>query len=95
MLKTIRHIIKWTGGRKNRLYWGFLWSFLQSIFTAMPVIGAAYGLELMLEDQRGEIVLTPVWALWFLIFMVGMILGRFLFSYLKATFHRRGAHPDR
>ncbi|WP_195268499.1 ABC transporter ATP-binding protein [Eubacterium sp. 1001713B170207_170306_E7] len=92
MFKTIRHIIKWTGGRKKRLYWGFLWSFLQSIFTAMPVIGAAYALELMLEDQRGEIALTPIWALWFLIFMIGMIFGRFLFSYLKATFQESIAY---
>lgn len=92
MFKTIRHIIKWTGGRKKRLYWGFLWSFLQSIFTAMPIVGAAYALELMLEDQQGEIALTPVWALWFLIFMVGMILGRFLFSYLKATFQESIAY---
>lgn len=92
MFKTIQHIIKWTGYRKSRLYWGFLWSFLQTLFTAMPVMGAAYALELMLEDQRGEIVLTPIWALGFLIFMIVMILGRFLFSYLKATFQESIAH---
>lgn len=86
MLKTIKRIFVWTGNRKKRLYWGFLWSFLSAMFTAMPILGAAYALKLILEDQAGRITLTPVWSLYSLIFMVVMILGRFLFSYLRAVF---------
>ena len=86
MFRTIKRIIHWTGGRKSRLYWGFLWSFLCTMFTAMPIMGAAYILNLMLEDQAGRITLTTVWALYALIFMIVTILGRFLFSYLRAVF---------
>lgn len=86
MYRTIKRIVRWTGGRKNRLYWGFLWSFLCTMFTAAPIMGAAYILNLMLEDQAGQISLTPVWALYAFIFMIVTILGRFLFSYLRATF---------
>ncbi len=86
MFKTMRRIIAWTGERKNRLYWGFLWSFLQTMFTAMPIVGAAYFLDLMIKDSRGEIELKPIFALWALLFMITAILGRFLFLYLRATF---------
>lgn len=86
MFKTIKRIIVWSGDRKKRLYWGFLWSFFSAMFTAMPIMGAAYALSLMLEDQAGRIRLTPVYALYLLVFMIVMILGRFLFSYLRAVF---------
>jgi ATP-binding cassette subfamily B protein IrtB len=86
MFKTMKKIIAWTEERKSRLYWGFLWSFLQTVFTAMPIMGAAYFLDLMIKDSRKELELTPVLAIWALLFMIAAILGRFLFSYLRATF---------
>jgi ATP-binding cassette subfamily B protein len=86
MFKIIKRIFIWAGDKKSRLYRGFLWSFLSAVFTAMPIMGAAYALNLMLEDQAGRIILSPVWALYMLVFMVFMILGRFLFSYLRATY---------
>ena len=92
MLKTMRRLIAWTETRKNRLYWGFFWSFLATLFTAMPVMAAAYVLNLMLEDQAGRFELTPIWALYLLIFMVFMILGRFFFSYLRAVFQESVAY---
>lgn len=92
MFKVVGRIVNWTGEYKKRLYWGFLWSFLQTIFTALPIIGAAYFLDLMIKDSRGEIVLQPVMALWALLFMVVSIAGRFLFSYLRATFQESIAY---
>lgn len=86
MLETMKRIIRWTGQRKYRLYWGFLWSFFQAMFTAMPIMGGAYILNLMLEDQAGRIALTPIWSFYLLVFMVAMVLGRFLFAYLRAVF---------
>ncbi|WP_419821928.1 ABC transporter ATP-binding protein [Anoxybacterium hadale] len=88
----MRRIFQWCGSRRNRLYWGFLWSFLSAMFTAMPIIGAAYALNLMLEHQAGRRILTPVYSLYFLIFMVIMIMGRFLFSYLRAVFQDSVGH---
>lgn len=92
MFRTMRRIIQWTGGRKKRLYWGFLFSFLQTMFTTMPIMGAAYYLDLMIRDSRNEFELTPVFALWAFLFMIASILGRFLFSYLRATFQESIAY---
>lgn len=92
MFKTMKRIIQWTGERKKRLYWGFLWSFLHSMFTAMPIFGAAWVLNLMVRDSRGEGKLTPVYALYVLLFMITAILGRFLFGYLRATFQESIAY---
>lgn len=92
MFKTMKRIIDWTGEYKPRLYWGFVWSFLQTIFTAMPIMGAAYFLSLMIEDSRGQAHITEVHALWALLFMIASISGRFLFSYLRATYQESIAY---
>lgn len=92
MFKTVKRIIRWTGEYKKRLYMGFLWSFLQTMFAALPVMGAAYFLDLMIKDSRGEIEMKPVMALYALIFMVFSIAGRFLFSYLRATYQESIAY---
>ncbi len=92
MFKTVKRIIRWTGEYKKRLYLGFLWSFLQTMFTALPIMGAAYFLDLMIKDSRGEIQMEPVMALYALLFMVVSIAGRFLFSYLRATFQESIAY---
>ena len=92
MFKTVKRIIRWTGEYKKRLYMGFLWSFLQTMFAALPVMGAAYFLDLMIKDSRGEIEMKPVMALYALIFMVVSIAGRFLFSYLRATYQESIAY---
>lgn len=92
MFKTMGRIIRWTGEYKKRLYLGFLWSFLQTLFTAIPIMGAGYFLNRMILDSRGEQELPPVFALWALLFMVVSILGRFLFSYLRATYQESIAY---
>lgn len=92
MFKTVAKIIAWTGNRKNRLYIGFVFSFIAHMFTALPIMGAAYLLDMMIRDSRGELTLDPIWALYALIFMVIAILGRFIFSYLKATFQESIAY---
>ena len=85
MLKTIKRIISWTGMRKKRLYIGFVYSFFKSMFTAMAIMGAAYSLNLIVEDMNGQRELTGADALYMLLFMIVVVLGRFLFSYLRAT----------
>ena len=92
MFKTVRRIIAWTGEYKKRLYWGFLWSFLEAMFAALSIMGAAYFLDQMIKDSRGEAEMTTTWALWALLFMIAAIAGRFLFSYLRATFQESIAY---
>lgn len=92
MFKTVKRIVRWTGEYKKRLYIGFIWSFLQTMFTALPIMGAAYFLDLMIKDSRGEIQMRPIMALYALFFMIAAIAGRFLFSYLRATFQESIAY---
>ena len=92
MFKMTGRIINWTGEYKKRMYLGFLWSFLQSIFIAMPIMGAALFLDLMIKDSRGQIHMTSNYVWFALGFMVIAILGRFIFSYLRATFQESIAY---
>ncbi|WP_434293194.1 ABC transporter ATP-binding protein [Clostridium botulinum] len=85
MFKSIKRIIQWSGHRKKRLYVGFIYSFFNTMFTAMPIMGAAYGLNLIIGDMKGNKDLTVDWVLYMLGFMVFTVLGRFLFSYLRAS----------
>lgn len=84
MFRIIKRLIALLGARRKRLYLGFVFSFFHAIFVALPIVGAAYGLGLMLQDMNGEIELTVRWFYILLLFMVVMVAGRFLFSYLRA-----------
>jgi len=54
------------------------------MFAAMPIMGAAYGLNLIIEDRNGSIILTTDWVFYMLGFMIFTVTGRFLFAYLRA-----------
>uniref|UniRef100_UPI00272D7330 ABC transporter ATP-binding protein n=1 Tax=Vallitalea guaymasensis TaxID=1185412 RepID=UPI00272D7330 len=84
MFRSIKRIIRWTGNRKKRIYRGFVYSFFNSLFIAMPIMGTAIGLNLVIEDMNGTKKLTTDYVLYLLGFMIIALLGRFLFSYLKA-----------
>lgn len=86
MFKAAFRVIRWCGSMKARFIWGCVFSFIASLFTAMPVMGAAYAINLMLVSRDTGVALPTVWALYALLFMVAMILGRFLFGTLQATF---------
>ena len=85
MFSTIKKVIEWTGRYKYRMYLGFLFSFLTSIFTAVPVIIAAFSVNYILLDLKNEIALPANFA-WLTALGIGVsILFRFLFSYLKTA----------
>lgn len=86
MFKAVSRIIRMCGPLKPRFYWGCVFAFFTSMFTAMPIMGVGYILNLILQAEQGGFKLTPVWSLYALVFMVVMVLGRFLFSYLQASF---------
>jgi len=85
MFSIIKRIIRWSGERRKRLYIGFVYSFFTTLFTAMPIMGAAYGLNLIIRDMKGEINLTKAWVFYMLGFMAMMVAGRFIFAYLRAA----------
>ncbi|MGI6176350.1 MAG: ABC transporter ATP-binding protein [Christensenellales bacterium] len=82
MFKSAGRIIRWCGPFKSRFIWGCVFAFFASVFMALPIMGAAYFLSLMLEGAA----LSAVHGLYALLFMAAMVMGRFLFSYLQATF---------
>jgi ATP-binding cassette subfamily B protein len=55
------------------------------MFAAMPIMGAAYGLNLIIADMNGSSTLTIDWVFYMLGFMIFTVAGRFLFAYLRAA----------
>jgi ATP-binding cassette subfamily B protein IrtB len=85
MLKAIRRIVEWSGERSKRLYIGFVYSFFNTMFTALPIMGTAYGLNLIIADMKGHFTLTMDWVFYMLAFMMVTVAGRFVFAYLRAV----------
>ena len=84
MLRTVKRLIHWSGGRKKRLYIGFVYSFFHTIMIAMPIMGVAYAINLIMDDRNGVKKLTSGWVLIMLGLVIAAVLGRFLFAYLRA-----------
>lgn len=85
MFKIVKRLLDWTGPYKKRVYIGFIFAFLHSVFTAAPIMLAAYGFRVVLDDfyGRSELNASVIWLLLFA--MIVSVLGRFLFSYLRAV----------
>ncbi|GAA0785735.1 ABC transporter ATP-binding protein [Hathewaya limosa] len=84
MFKSLKRIISWTDQYKKRLYFGILCSFFSTIFTAIPIMLAAYGLNAVIEDYHEVNKCDPNIVWYLLIGMIIAVLLRFFFSYLKA-----------
>lgn len=85
MFRIVNRLIHWTGRYKKRIYIGFIYAFFHSIFTAVPIMLAAKGMSAVLDDFRGIASLDgrDIWLL--LGAMILAVLGRYLFSYLRAV----------
>ena len=86
MFKTVKRIIDWCGEFKGGLYAGFVVSFFSHLFTALPIMLAAYTIGLLLQSSMDG---TPfdtggVWKS--LVLMLVLVFFRFLFDYLRARF---------
>ena len=84
MFKTVKRIIAWIGPYKRRLRLGMVCSFFATLFTAVPVMTAAWALNHVISDMRGE---TPfeaevIWTA--LLVIAGSTLLRYLLSYGRA-----------
>ena len=84
MFRIVNRLIQWTGKYKRRIYSGFVYAFIHSIFTAIPIMLAAQGLGAVLDDFNGVEPLAgrDIWII--LGAMIFAVLGRYLFSYLRA-----------
>ncbi len=52
MFRIVNRLIQWTGKYKRRIYIGFVYAFIHSIFTAIPIMLAAKGLGAGLNVQN-------------------------------------------
>lgn len=86
MFKTIKRIIRWCGEFKGKLYIGFLFSFFSGWFAAMPVIIAAYTIDMLIEEQKGMKKFDTNWIVLSIACMLLFVFLRFLFDYLRAKF---------
>lgn len=92
MLKTVKRIFKWAEQYKRRLYTGFVYSFLVSVFTALPIMIGAYILNETILDMRGEQPMHPEHIWLSLVVIAALIILRFLFSYLRAKTQESVGH---
>ena len=85
MFRIVNRLIRWTGNYKRRIYIGFIYALIHSIFTAIPIMLAAYGLSAVLDDFNGikPLEIRDIWLM--LGAMIMAVLGRYLFSYLRAV----------
>ncbi|SHO53647.1 ABC transporter ATP-binding protein [Anaerocolumna xylanovorans] len=83
MFHTIGRITGWTKEYNKRLYLGYICSFLSSWCTAAPIMLAAWLLEKMIEDSKGEAILGRAYVGYSIAGMVLAIFLRFLFTYWK------------
>ncbi|MCR5323969.1 MAG: ABC transporter ATP-binding protein/permease [Lachnospiraceae bacterium] len=89
MFKTVKRIIDWCGKFKASLFVGFLFSFLSSWAVAAPVGYAGYVIGGIVDDIRSGKGIDPGLALKSFFLIMLMVLGRFIFDYLKARFHEK------
>ena len=85
MFRITKRLIDWMGVYKKRIYIGFVYAFCHGIFSALPIMLAAHSLKLILDDWNGvaELKAGTVWLM--LLAMIVCVIGRFLFSYLRAV----------
>lgn len=89
MFKTVKRIIGWCGEFKARLFIGFVFSFFSSWMVAAPVAYAGFTIGGIIETtKKGETLDKYLW-LKSLGIITAMVIGRFVFDYLKARFHER------
>ena len=89
MFKTVKRIIDWCGEFKASLYVGFLFSFLSSWAVAAPVAYAGFVIGGIINDIKAGNGIEHGLALKSFLIIMLMVLGRFVFDYLKARFHEK------
>ena len=85
MFGMIKRLIGWTGKYKKRVYIGFIYAFIKSIFNSLPIMLATYGLGLVFDDYKGIRTFDNDQIIYIFLLMILVIGGRFLFSYLRAV----------
>lgn len=86
MFKTVKRIIDWCGEFKPKLYAGFVVSFFSHLFTALPIMVAAYTIGLLIQSAMDGTAFDTSWVGRSLVLLLVLVALRFLFDYLRARF---------
>ena len=86
MFRTLKKIIDWCGSFKKDLYIGFVFSFLSHWVAAMPVMLAAYTINMLVEHERSGKAFDTRWVGLSAAALIAMAIVRFVFDYLRARF---------
>ena len=86
MFQTVKRIIDWCGEFKGKLYAGFVMSFFSHLFTALPIMTAAYTIGLLLQSAMDGTPFDTRWVWKSLVLLLVLVFLRFLFDYLRACF---------
>lgn len=84
MFKTIKRIIGWCGEYKGKLYLGFVMTFFSHLFTALPLMLAAYTVGLLIESAAGGTAFDTSWIWKVILIQIGFVSLRFLFDFFRA-----------
>ena len=86
MFHTVKRIIDWCGEFKGKLYAGFVVLFFSHLFTALPIMAAAYTVGLLLQSALDGTPFNTSWVWKSLVLLLALVFLRFLFDYLRARF---------
>lgn len=85
MFKTTIRILKWSKKYNNRMKKGFILSFLNSVFIAMPIMLSIYVFNLVLGNHFGNIIYGNKEIVIVSAIMIGLVIGRYVTAYFKAA----------
>ena len=85
MFQIVNRLINKMGKYKKRIYIGFVFAFFHSVFTAMPIMLAANGMNAVLDDFRGIKKMESRDIFLAAAAMVLAVVGRYVFAYLRSV----------
>ncbi|ASB96862.1 ABC transporter ATP-binding protein [Streptococcus equi] len=85
MFKTTVRILNWSRKYSTRIKKGFILSFLNSVFIAMPIMLSIYVFNLVLGNYYGSTTYGNKEIAIVTTIMIGLVLGRYITAYFKSV----------
>ena len=91
-IRILKRLFRLMSQYKGRLYLGIALSMISNILGIVPIICGVWTIKLILDDSNGAAVLEPVYVLQLTTIILGSVLLRWLFAYIRATRQDSIAH---
>lgn len=92
MIRILKRLFRLMSHYKGRLYLGIALSMISNILGIVPIICGVWTIKLILDHSNGAAVLEPVYVLQLTTIILGSVLLRWLFAYIRATRQDSIAH---